>query len=457
MKSLRVLAILFSLVLVANALNAEVEDFLSDEQEASVWAGIGKFFGSLLGNAAVETVKTGIPKTIDATRFKQVRNKFNNMIKKAKRNSLKIFNEENESNDPFGNAYKIFKKLKSSNKQKGLPIIDNNQESEKEKRITDIINVLIADDRIDQDNQQQELYQEFIKLKNEADMVENCTDIDKVVNKLTDNIIEAAYISLKVKSNNYAYDAGANTICLQETKLKPNHLFKTPGNERVIRRSRRLQGLQPELSTVHPFPARKKREREENRPFFHRWRDPTVFSGECGKHSQLWLCDFQRVTRYHKWDYSMCLSNVIFYLTGTAKCWFENFEDISNRWENKVGREETADNERSGRSSTSTTPEKVDKVLELVRKDRRTTVREVAEEAGISFGSIHSIMKDILGVRRLNAVLVPKDLTFDQKNSRKETASLNLEATTDDPELLKRVNTGDETRIYYKHYDFECR
>ncbi|UYV80994.1 CLCN3 [Cordylochernes scorpioides] len=39
-------------------------------------------------------------------------------------------------------------------------------------------------------------------------------------------------------------------------------------------------------------------------------------------------------------------------------------------------------------------------------------------------------------------------ITFDQKNARKETASLNLEATTDDPELLKRVITGDETWIY---------
>ncbi|UYV62903.1 hypothetical protein LAZ67_2002381 [Cordylochernes scorpioides] len=114
----------------------------------------------------------------------------------------------------------------------------------------------------------------------------------------------------------------------------------------------------------------------------------------------------------------------------------------------KEGREETADNERSERPSTSTTPEKVDKVLKLVREDRRITVREVAEEAGISFGSTQSIMKDILGVRRLNAVLVPKDLTFDQKNARKETASLNLEATTDDPELMKRVITGDETLIY---------
>ncbi|UYV67099.1 hypothetical protein LAZ67_4003889 [Cordylochernes scorpioides] len=104
----------------------------------------------------------------------------------------------------------------------------------------------------------------------------------------------------------------------------------------------------------------------------------------------------------------------------------------------KEGREETADNECSGIPSTSTTPEKVDKVLELVREDRRITVRKVADEAGISFGSTQSIIKDILGVRRLNAVLVPKDLTFDQKNARKETASLNLEATADDPELLKR-------------------
>ncbi|UYV73316.1 hypothetical protein LAZ67_10002682 [Cordylochernes scorpioides] len=119
--------------------------------------------------------------------------------------------------------------------------------------------------------------------------------------------------------------------------------------------------------------------------------------------------------------------------------WYKHF---------KEGREETADNERSGRPFTSTPPEKVDKVLELGREDRRITVREVAEEAGISFGSTQSIMKDILRVRSLNAVLVPKNLTFDQKKARKETASLNLEATTDNPELLKRVITGDETWIY---------
>ncbi|UYV74170.1 hypothetical protein LAZ67_11002307 [Cordylochernes scorpioides] len=110
-------------------------------------------------------------------------------------------------------------------------------------------------------------------------------------------------------------------------------VVETPGNETVTRRSRRLQGLQPELSTVLTFPARKKMEREENRPFCHRWRDPTLFSGELGEDSQRWLSDFQRVARYNKWDDPMCLANVIFYLTGTAKCWFENFEEILNSWE----------------------------------------------------------------------------------------------------------------------------
>ncbi|UYV71081.1 hypothetical protein LAZ67_8001652 [Cordylochernes scorpioides] len=85
----------------------------------------------------------------------------------------------------------------------------------------------------------------------------------------------------------------------------------------------------------------------------------------------------------------------------------------------KKGRKENADNERSGRPSTSTTPEKVDKVLELVREDRRITVREVAEEAGISFGSTQSIMKDILG----------------------------SQSRSDNPEFLRRVIPGDETWV----------
>ncbi|UYV69421.1 ARPC5 [Cordylochernes scorpioides] len=64
-----------------------------------------------------------------------------------------------------------------------------------------------------------------------------------------------------------------------------------------------------------------------------KWNDPTVFLRERGEDSQRWLSDFQCMARYNKWDDSMCLANVIFYLTGTAKCWFENFEEILNSLE----------------------------------------------------------------------------------------------------------------------------
>ncbi|UYV63067.1 hypothetical protein LAZ67_2003045 [Cordylochernes scorpioides] len=86
----------------------------------------------------------------------------------------------------------------------------------------------------------------------------------------------------------------------------------------------------------------------------------------------------------------------------------------------KEGREETADNERSGRPSTSTNLKKSRAIIRV----------------------------DSIDNKRPNAVLIPKDLTFDQKSAQKETASLNLESTTDDPELLKRVITRDEKLIY---------
>ncbi|UYV61933.1 hypothetical protein LAZ67_1007099 [Cordylochernes scorpioides] len=105
----------------------------------------------------------------------------------------------------------------------------------------------------------------------------------------------------------------------------------TPGNETVTRRSRRLQGLQPELSTVFAFPARKnmEREREDNRPFFHQWKDPTVFSCERGEDSQRCLSDFQRVARY---------KNVVL---------VENIEEILNAWEKFKMKKKRLENPRT--------------------------------------------------------------------------------------------------------------
>ena len=50
----------------------------------------------------------------------------------------------------------------------------------------------------------------------------------------------------------------------------------------------------------------------------------------------------------------------------------------------KEGRTSVDDDPRSGRPSTSKTDDNVAKVLEVIRSNRRLTVREIAEEVSIS-------------------------------------------------------------------------
>ncbi|XP_033610182.1 uncharacterized protein LOC111871520 isoform X2 [Cryptotermes secundus] len=126
--------------------------------------------------------------------------------------------------------------------------------------------------------------------------------------------------------------------------------------------------------------------------------------------------------------------------------WYKRFQD---------GREDVADDERPGRPSTSTTDENVEKVKAMIMNDRRITIREVADDVGISIGSCHEIFSNVLGMKRVAAKFVPKLLNFEQKQRRMEVAQESLKEVNDDAELLKRVITGDETWVY--GYDVETK
>ena len=97
--------------------------------------------------------------------------------------------------------------------------------------------------------------------------------------------------------------------------------------------------------------------------------------------------------------------------------WYKRFQD---------GREDVEDDERPGRPSTSTTDENVGKVKEMVMNDRRITIREVADDVGISIGSRHGIFSNVLGMKRVAAKSVPKLLNFEQKQRRMEVAQESL-------------------------------
>jgi len=64
------------------------------------------------------------------------------------------------------------------------------------------------------------------------------------------------------------------------------------------------------------------------------------------------------------------------------KEWYNRFKD---------GRTSVDSVARSGRPSTSRNDELIDQVRTLAMQDHRVTVRELAEEVGISTGSVHSI------------------------------------------------------------------
>ena len=97
--------------------------------------------------------------------------------------------------------------------------------------------------------------------------------------------------------------------------------------------------------------------------------------------------------------------------------WYKRFQD---------GREDVEDDEHLGRPSTSTTHENVERVKEMVMNDRRITIREVADDVGISIGSCHKIFSDVLGTKRVTAKFVPQLLNFEQKQRRMEVAQESL-------------------------------
>ena len=67
--------------------------------------------------------------------------------------------------------------------------------------------------------------------------------------------------------------------------------------------------------------------------------------------------------------------------------WYKDF---------KEGRERVDDLERPERPTTSTDEQYVNQIKELVHKNRRLTIRDLADTIGISRGSLNTVSKHIL-------------------------------------------------------------
>ena len=119
------------------------------------------------------------------------------------------------------------------------------------------------------------------------------------------------------------------------------------------------------------------------------------------------------------------------------------------------GREDVEDDPKPGRPCTSTTDTNIEKVRQLVRNDRRLTIRVITNKVGMDKETIRTILVDTLGMRKVCAKMVPRLLTEEQKTQRLNACRDILQQMEADKKLLENVITGDESWAF--QYDSETK
>ena len=119
------------------------------------------------------------------------------------------------------------------------------------------------------------------------------------------------------------------------------------------------------------------------------------------------------------------------------------------------GQEDVQDDSRPGRSSTSKTDGNIEKIGNLIRSDRRLSIRAIAETVGIVKESVLQILHNNFNMRKVCAKMVPKILTLEQQEACKNICTDTLNAIENDTNLLKRIITCDES--WFFTYDPETK
>jgi len=88
-------------------------------------------------------------------------------------------------------------------------------------------------------------------------------------------------------------------------------------------------------------------------------------------------------------------------------------------------------------------------------QDCHVTIRELADELGISTGLVHSILTDDLAMWRVSVKFVLKLLKMEQKQLCLEVLQGILDYANRDLEFLNIMTTGDESWVYW--YDPETK
>ena len=123
-----------------------------------------------------------------------------------------------------------------------------------------------------------------------------------------------------------------------------------------------------------------------------------------------------------------------------------------SRWvrEFKDGRKLLIDKPRSGAPKSKMNETLVANVKNQVDNDPNVYVREISSDLEVSIGTVHIVLHEESGLRKISARWVPHVLTQEQKEQRVHCARKLLDMfEPNGPKRISDVVTGDETWIYF--------
>ena len=114
----------------------------------------------------------------------------------------------------------------------------------------------------------------------------------------------------------------------------------------------------------------------------------------------------------------------------------------------KEGRESVRDDDSCGRIKKVRTPELIGQIKNFMDKDRRVSIETINAQFDVSVGTVHTIIREKLKMRKICAKFVPRVLREDQKERRCHDSREMVELINSDPAVLDALVTCNESWIY---------
>ncbi len=113
------------------------------------------------------------------------------------------------------------------------------------------------------------------------------------------------------------------------------------------------------------------------------------------------------------------------------------------------------DKPRPGRPPPMSTPAKKDQIRAELDNDRQISIRELGEKCDVNRTMTHRIVKKEFKMHKVALKFIPRVLTDEMKRMRKELSEQSLKLFEEDPQLLSKIVTGDES--YFPLFDIESK